>query len=156
MTVIRRLGPGDETILRVIGADDSDFDVGERGGARAPLSTEAARRYLSDASVVHWVAHETEKSSEVLGHLHCQLVRKHAGEESELLLYEIGVRAAARRKGVGRALMATMETWMRDNAIPGEAWVLADNPGATDFYVACGFSIAEDAPVYLTRKVVGT
>jgi ribosomal protein S18 acetylase RimI-like enzyme len=149
MLTVRRLGPGDEPILVTFAEEDADFDLSERGDAKRPLGQEAARGYLSDPSVLHWIA---EERNTVLGHLHCQLVRRASGEELELLLYEIGVRTAARRRGVGTALVDTMLEWMASNDVP-EAWVLADNPGATEFYAACGFQIAADAPVYLTRRL---
>jgi GNAT superfamily N-acetyltransferase len=54
------------------------------------------------------------------------------------LLYSIGVRASHRRRGVGRALVEEMLRWMRAEGVR-EVWVLADNPGAEEFYAACGF-----------------
>jgi GNAT superfamily N-acetyltransferase len=66
----------------------------------------------------------------------------------ELLLYEIGVRSAWRHRGVGRRLMSTMTDWMRAEGIV-TAWVFADNPGAEQFYAACGFGPGEGPAVYL-------
>ncbi len=79
------------------------------------------------------------------------MIRKRAGEACELLLYEIGVRSAHRRKNVGRALLDAMYAWMRDHQI-GESWVLADNPGAVAFYRACGFAIEEEVPTYMVAE----
>ena len=155
MTTIRRLGPSDEPLLRALALEDADFDIEGRGGDRAPVSPEDGRGFLSDPAVMFWVAEEPARggaSREIVGFLHCQLVRKRAGEASELLLYEIGVRARARRRGVGGTLLEAMRAYMGAHGI-AEVWVLADNPGATAFYTASGFEAAEAQPVYLTRRL---
>jgi GNAT superfamily N-acetyltransferase len=146
---IRRLGPGDEPILVLLARDDADFDLAEREAARPPLDDAAARAYLADANLLHLVA---ERDGVVVGHLYAHLLRKFAGDPAELILYEIGVRSAHRRTGVGRALVQTMEAWMHDNHIR-EWWVLADNPDAVEFYRACGFAISQPPPVYMLRSV---
>jgi hypothetical protein len=47
-----------------------------------------------------------------------------------------------------------MLAWARAARIE-EVWVLADNPGAEGFYVACGFGPGdEEQAVYLQRRVV--
>lgn len=143
---IRRLGPGDEAILTGLALDDSDFDLADRAHPHAPLAVDDARAYLADPHVLHWIAYDEH---EVVGHLYCLVVPRRHGDARELLLYEIGVRSAHRRRGVGRALVATMDAWMRDAGVR-EVWVLADNPGATAFYRACGFTIGAP-PVYLVR-----
>jgi ribosomal protein S18 acetylase RimI-like enzyme len=143
---IRRLGPGDEPILELLARDEEDFDLDDRGEPTRPLAPDDARAYLADANVLHWIA---ERDGVIAGHLYCHVLRKRAGDARELVLYEIGVRAALRRHGVGRALVDAMFAWMREHAIR-EAWVLADNAGAVEFYRACGFAVGEPAPVYLT------
>jgi GNAT superfamily N-acetyltransferase len=143
---IRRLGPGDEPILNTLALEDQDFDLDDRGAPRTLLSAADARDYLVDPHVVHWVA---ESAGAVLGHLYGHLLRKRAGDPAEMILYEIGVRGAHRRHGVGRALVETVHAWMAAQGIR-ESWVLADNPGAVQFYKACGFATAEQ-PTYLTR-----
>jgi GNAT superfamily N-acetyltransferase len=144
---VRRLGRGDESILALLAADDADFDIDGRGEAAPPASPADAEAYLTDPSILHWVAQDGEQT---LGFLHCQMIRKDGGSAREVLLYEMGVRAHARRHGVGRALVAAMSTWMKQEGIT-EVWVLADNPGATAFYEACGFEVEAHVPVYLTR-----
>ncbi len=146
--LIRRLGPGDEAILELLATDDADFDLTERGAPLTPLDPAAARRYLENPAVLHWVAAEGD---EVIGDLQCVLLPLRAGEGQELLLYEIGVRSSWRRRGVGRALLAHMESWMRANGV-SEVWVCADNPAA-EFYRACGFVAADPQPVYMTRHL---
>jgi N-acetylglutamate synthase-like GNAT family acetyltransferase len=148
MITVRQLGRGDEPILRLLAVEDADFDIAGRGGTEPPIDAHAARQYLEDPSVIHWIA---EENGRVIGHLHCQIVRKYSGRAAELLLYEIGVRYAERRRGVGTRLLGAMEEWMAAHQVE-EVWVLADNPGAREFYVACGFAEARDAPIYLTKE----
>ena len=145
---VRRLGPGDQHILASLARDDEDFDLADRGGEREPLSPTDARAYLGDPRVLHWIASD-EDGCTILGHMYCLVVPKRAGDGREILLYEIGVREAHRRTGVGRALVQALDAWMHAHHVR-EAWVLADNPGAVEFYRACGFAVAEPAPVYLT------
>ena len=147
MLSVRRLGPEDVGVLGLLSREDEDFDLAGRGTPRTALSRETARAYLADPQLLHWLAEDGRK---VLGHLQCHLVRKRAGEPFEVLLYEIGVRTAHRRQGVGRALLGVLETWMGANEV-SECWVLADNSAAVAFYRACGFEIAAPAPTYLTR-----
>ena len=146
---VRRLGPGDEHVLDVLARDDADFDLDDRGAPRDVLDAGAARAFLDDANVLAWIAHAPHAPRAPIAFMYCHALRKRAGAPLEILLYEIGVRAAHRRAGVGRALLAALDTWMEQHGVR-EAWVLADNPGAADFYRACGFVDAEQ-PTYLTR-----
>jgi len=147
---IRRLGPGDERILELLAEQDADFDLAERGAPLRPLEAAAAARYLANPAVVYWVA--VDEDDVVVGVLGCVLVPLRAGDGQELLLYEIGVRSSARRRGVGRALIARMESWMQEHGV-AEVWVLADNPEAVEFYRACGFAPEDPQPVYMTRRL---
>jgi ribosomal protein S18 acetylase RimI-like enzyme len=149
MTVsIKRLGPGDEAILELLAREDADFDFEARGGELTPLKPGNAQRYLANPNVLHWVA---QHEGEVTGFLCCSLVFLRSEPAKELLLYEIGVRSAWRRQGVGRALLTHMENWMQNNGV-AEVWVCADNPTAVAFYRGCGFA-DQPQPVYLTREV---
>jgi GNAT superfamily N-acetyltransferase len=150
MTIhVRRLGPGDEHVLELLARDDDDFDLDDRGAPREPLTADQATAFLDDPAVLAWIAHARDEDRDPLGFMYCHVLRKRAGAPREVLLYEIGVRAAHRRAGVGRALLDALDAWMRQHDV-GEAWVLADNPGADAFYRACGFTAAEQ-PTYLTR-----
>jgi len=146
---VRRLGPGDEGVLDVLARDDADFDVEGHGQARASLDRDAARTYLADAAVLHWVA---EERGAVLGAMSAYVLRKRAGDPAEVLLYEIGVRSAHRRRGIGRALIAELDRWMRAHDVR-EVWVLAGNAAAMAFYRACGFEIPRTTAVYLQRRL---
>ena len=101
--------------------------------------------------MLHWVA---EEEGAVVGHLLCYVERRRRGDERQLLLYEIGVRSDRRRRGIGRALLAAMDEWMRGEGVP-EVWVLADHEGAEAFYAACGFVRSADQPVAMERRSPG-
>jgi GNAT superfamily N-acetyltransferase len=150
MTIsIRRLGPGDEPVLELLATDEPDFDLDGRASPLEPLAPDKARRYLENPAVLHWVAVD---DGEIVGDLLCLLLPLRAGEGQELLLYEIGVRSARRKQGIGRALLAHMEGWMRSHGV-GLIWVVADNQAAVEFYAACGFGVDEPESVYMSRRL---
>ena len=133
---IRRLGQGDEHVLRLLAAESPDFDLAGRSEPEPPLEPSVAAAYLSSAWVLHWVA---EQDGRVVGELLCHVLPLPYRGGTELLLYSIGVREGHRRRGVGRALVDEMRRWAVEQQID-EIWVLADNPGAEAFYAACGFA----------------
>jgi ribosomal protein S18 acetylase RimI-like enzyme len=145
---IRQLCPGDESVLEMLATSDPDFDLDGRGSSLLPLEPDAARGFLSNPAVQFWTALDGD---EVVGFLYCIVLPLRSGEGRELLLYEIGVRKSARRRGAGRALLDSMERWMMDNDV-GEVWVCADNPAAVQFYRGFGFEAPGDQPVYMTRR----
>jgi GNAT superfamily N-acetyltransferase len=132
---IRRLGPGDEPVLALLAREAPESDIAGRIAPEEPLPPGEAAAYLADPAVLHWVA---EEDGRIVGELLCHLLRLPSRDGLELLLYSIGVRASHRRRGVGRALVEEMLRWMRAEGVR-EVWVLADNPGAEEFYAACGF-----------------
>ena len=135
MISVRLLGPGDEAVLALLNAEDADFDLEGRGGPGRPLAAADTVAYLADPAVRHWVA---EEDGRVIGFNLCYVLRRRNDAAREVLLFEIGVRRDARRRGAGRAMIDAMRGFMEREAIE-EAWVLADNPGAIAFYAACGF-----------------
>ena len=143
--VVRRLGPLDESVLTVLARDDADFDMGDARGPRPPLGGEAARSHLANPHVLHWAAWA---GAEVVGFVFCLVLPMRKEPARELLLYEIGVREAWRRRGVGRQLIAAMTDWMRTERIE-TAWVLAGHEGAERFYEACGFQQGTEPAAYL-------
>ena len=150
MTVsIKRLGPGDEATLESLAREDADFDLEGRSSGLTPLKPGQAQRYLASPHVLHWVA---QHEAVITGFLSCSLVLLRSDPGKELLLYEVGVRSAFRRQGVGRALLTHMESWMQSNDV-GVVWVCADNAVAVEFYRGCGFQLEAQQPVYLTREV---
>ena len=131
---IRRLGPGDEAVLEAIAREAADFDLAGRSGPDEPLDLSSAAGYLADPGVLHWVA---EEGGAVLGEVLCHVLRLPHRPGRELLLYSIGVRTSARRRGIGRALLDEVRRQAAASGV-AEVWLLADNPGAEAFYVACG------------------
>jgi ribosomal protein S18 acetylase RimI-like enzyme len=145
---IRRLTPTDAAVVTRLAEEEADFDLEDRGEPLEPLSEDELRAYLADPNVLHWVA---EEAGQVTGHMLCHQLRMRAGTAAELVLYEIGVRKDARRRGVGRALVDTALGWMKQRKMKA-IWVLADNPDAIEFYRACGFSDDNGMAVYMLRE----
>ncbi len=148
MAAIRRLGPDDEDVLANLARDEAEFELEGRGRPREPVRGADAAAYLADEGVLHWVA---EEGGSVVGHLLCYLERRRAGDALQVLVYEIGVRRAHRREGIGRALVAELERWMAAAGVRS-AWVLADGE-APAFYAACGFTRDDPQPVQMSRHV---
>ncbi|MFP4440644.1 MAG: GNAT family N-acetyltransferase [Chloroflexaceae bacterium] len=146
---VRRLSPGDETILAQLAAADADFDLAGRGTAQDITTPDEAQRYLANPAVLCWAAFE---DATLVGSLDCFLLPMATGDGAQVLLYDIGVHTRWRRRGVGRALIAAMEHWMQAHNV-WEVWVLADNSEAVQFYRACGFVPEAEQPVYLTRSL---
>ena len=105
---IRRLGPGDEGLLESLAGEADDFDLPGASAPEPPLPPDEATAYLTDPSVLHWVA---EEEGILVGELLCHVLRLPSGTGRELLLYAIGVRSAHRRRGVGTALVGEMLRW---------------------------------------------
>src|SRR5262245_37623815 len=126
----------------MLAAEDGDFDIDGRDEPTEAPHRERTKVYLANPDVLFWISTDGDV---VTGFLQCLVLPIRSGRGRELLLYEVGVRKAYRRRGVGRALLQHMETWMRDNEID-EMWVVADNPGAERFYKACGYE--RTAPEY--------
>ena len=155
MTDIHRLAAGDEAVLRLLAERDPEFDIRERNGAppapQEPLTDEQARTYLADPTVLFWIA---ENGPDVVGFLSCNVMPYRAQPARELMLYEIGVHRDHRRRGIGRRLVAEMTAWMDEHAVP-EVWLGADNPGAEQFYLACGFEVDDPATYMILRRPNG-
>jgi GNAT superfamily N-acetyltransferase len=146
---LRLLEPGDEGMLRLLADEEADFGLDEPSGLSRALADADAEAYLRDPGVLHWVA---EEDGLVLGHLLAYVERRRANPPRQLLLYDIGVREASRRRGVGTALVDAMREWMRAKRVE-EAWVPADSPEAEAFYAACGFVRDEEQPVQMTLRL---
>jgi ribosomal protein S18 acetylase RimI-like enzyme len=150
MTVsIKRLGAGDEAILEFLALHDAEFDLEDRGTPQQPLELEKAKRFLENPDVLLWAAFD---DAAVIGFLQCNMIHLRSNQAHELLLYEIGVHRALRRRGIGRALLNQMETWMRENSVD-VVWVLADNQEAVEFYRSSNFEIEDPQPRYMLREL---
>lgn len=149
---IRRLTQDDVPVLVLLAAEDGDFDIESRDEPIEAPHPERARAYLANPNVLFWISTD---ESVITGFLQCLVLPIRTGCGFEVLVYEIGVRKRYQRRGIGRALMKHMESWMRENAID-EMWVVADNPGAERFYAALGYAGTEAGyypPVYMAREL---
>ena len=145
---IRKLQFGDEQVLQVLAIQNPDFDVEGRGKPLEPLSDTDARAFLKNDDVLYWVAFE---DSDPVGFLYCISVPLRASPGRELLLYEIGTRKDRRNQGVGTSLTMVMRKWMEVNKVK-EVWVIADTPGAVNFYISCGFDVSDEASMYMVME----
>jgi predicted N-acetyltransferase YhbS len=133
-------------VLALLAREEAAFDVEGRGTPRPAVAGGAAETYLTHPDVLHWVA---EEDGTVVGHLLCYVQHRRAGEERQLLLYDIGVREAYRRRGIGRTLIAELDRWLRENGVR-DVWVVADKT-AVGFYAASGF-IPDESSVVMSRR----
>lgn len=80
----------------------------------------------------------------------------HPDKETEMLLYELGVDEGWRGQGIGRALVAALETIARDRGLRG-MWVLTEpgNVPALATYRSVGAEVADDAVVLEWRFADG-
>lgn len=99
---VRRLGADDgaalDALLTVLG---EAFDEVETYGAERPGAA-YRRRLLADDSFIALVA---TRHGEVVGGLAAYELRKFERERSEIYLYDLGVAASHRRRGVATALI---------------------------------------------------
>ena len=105
---IRRLGPGDEDVVRQHATRPPHFEL------------------LEDERTILLVAFEEgEPIGFALAH---HLPRRH-DPPAKLLVYEVDVDEAHRRRGVGKALLAKLRDVARERGIP-QGWVLTDDDNA--------------------------
>lgn len=116
---------------------------------RRPAGDEIANAYISDALTdcadCHGRIFVAEEKGEIAGYA-TVLAKVHSGslDDGDLeyaYLADLVVRAGYRGRGIGRELIATAETYARDE---GANWlrvcVLAENKGARRLYDTSGFS----------------
>jgi GNAT superfamily N-acetyltransferase len=102
---IRRLGPGDEDVVRMLATRPPHFEL------------------LEDERTIFLVAFEDgEPIGFVLAH---HLPRRH-DPSAKLLVYEVDVAEAHRRRGVGKALLAELARIAKERGIR-RGWVLTDD-----------------------------
>lgn len=82
---MRSLKSGDDGVLAVLATDAADFELFDNGDPLPALDGQQSARYLSDSSVVHWVAFDDE---EILGSLVTIALPLPISPGVKLLLYE--------------------------------------------------------------------
>jgi ribosomal protein S18 acetylase RimI-like enzyme len=115
---IRRLGPGDEEVVRKLATRPPHFEL------------------LEDDRTIFLAAFEDgEPIGFVLAH---HLPRRH-DPPAKLLVYEVDVAEAHRQRGVGKALLDELAGIARERGIP-QGWVLTDddNDAAMALYRSAG------------------
>jgi aminoglycoside 3-N-acetyltransferase I len=122
---VRRLGPGDEDAVHAARALFDD-----------PPKEQAARRFLAEPT--HHLLVAYDQAATPLGFV-SGVELTHPDKGTEMFLYELGVDAAARRKGVGRTLVQALAAPARAQGCY-DMWVLADadDEGAQATYRRAG------------------
>jgi ribosomal protein S18 acetylase RimI-like enzyme len=117
-TTTRRLGPGDEDVV-------------------ARLADEAPRHgVLADPSVIMLAAFSGD---EPVGMVLAYELRRRHGEETMLLVYELGVDEPFQRRGIATQLMQELARIARERGI-GEGFLIAEpgNDAANALYASLG------------------
>ena len=109
------------------------------------FSREKLATLLQDANSTVAVA---ESNGEIVGHVYGIILHRPENEfkkaEKYMYIQQIGVRKDARRQGVGRALIAFIESKALASAVTGlqlDYW--AFNTRAQTFFESCGFSASQ-------------
>lgn len=108
---IERLGPGDE--WRVLAAAEL-FDE--------PPTEAYTRRFLSEPTHHLIVAYEDDEPAGFVSGIEVA----HPDKPVEMLLYELGVREASQRRGIGAALVVALRELAVERGCAG-MWVLTDD-----------------------------
>jgi ribosomal protein S18 acetylase RimI-like enzyme len=138
--VVRRVGPGEEAILRALAVEGDRYAEDGADETESPLPADDAATFLADDRTHLYVAVDPDApEAPPLGFVVAnELLHRHSFARM-LIVYEIGVDRAHRRRGVGRALLDTIADVARDRGIP-EGFVLtnASNAPAMALYAAAG------------------
>jgi ribosomal protein S18 acetylase RimI-like enzyme len=120
---VRRLGPGDERVV-------------ERLADQAPPPRTA--ELLADERTIFLAAFEDEEDEPTGFVLAYELLRRH-GDPSRLFVYEVGVAAEARRRGVATELLLELARIARERGIRS-GFVLTNeaNEAAMELYRSLG------------------
>jgi ribosomal protein S18 acetylase RimI-like enzyme len=139
---VRRLGPGDEAVL----AELAERDKGGSAGAG-----ELAGMLARDDRVV--VA--AFESGRAVGWAYGYVLERPDADPPMLLLYEIGVDEAFRRRGAAAGLVGALRAFARERGL-SKMWVLTDaaNEAAMALYASTGgVRLREDDVLFTYRPV---
>jgi aminoglycoside 3-N-acetyltransferase I len=135
---VRRLGANDADLLARLSRDSGQFEAGAEPlvADHRPLDDGDARAFLKAQDTHVLVALEGDEPVGFL--LAYELLRRH-GQAKMLLIYELGVREARRREGVGRRLFEELAELARERGIR-RAFALTNtwNGVAVSFYRSLG------------------
>jgi len=143
---VTRIRPGDWALLRDLrlrGLQDSPDAFGQRHD-EAVRQSDAEWRSNAQASAAGtrrtWFIARSPFADEPIG-----LVQGRRRPPDDCLLFSMWVAPAARRSGVGGALVDAIERWSADwGARRVVLWVLAANEPAMRFYERIGFRLLEE------------
>jgi GNAT superfamily N-acetyltransferase len=139
--IIREARPSDlDTLVELLGllfSLESDFEVDgerQRAGLEMMLANGQGRLVLvAECSV--------GDTARVMGMATAQIVISTAQGGPALLVEDVVIRPEGRGKGLGRALLARIESWgLRLGASRLQLLADKNNTGSHDFYKACGFA----------------
>ena len=142
----RRLGLGDEEVLRALSAQAGRFESDGESRYQALSGADAAAFLRDDANQLD-VAFDGDRPVGML--LAYELARRH-GPARMLLVYELGVDVDYRRRGIGRQLMQRAATRARERGI-SNGFLITDerNTAALALYKSLGAVRNEDDEVVL-------
>jgi ribosomal protein S18 acetylase RimI-like enzyme len=134
---VRRLGPGDEEIVRQLSLATARFDEpGAPTRERKPHTTESAREFLAVETNFQLVAFADGEPVGLL--LAYELIRRH-GDGKMMFIYEIGVRDDHRRIGIGGALIEALRRICRERCVSRAFLTTSEtNEPAIAFYLSMG------------------
>jgi GNAT superfamily N-acetyltransferase len=138
---VRRLEPGDGSVLRRLAHDAGAFEAGGSAGgskARAPvaLDSQATRRLLAEPNLHLLVAFDGD---EPVGFLVAHELLRPFGDPVRLFVREVRVRAERRREGIGRRLLEALLAIGRERGANGAFAIAATgDPDALAFYRSIG------------------
>lgn len=134
---VRRLGAGDEEVVRRLSIEDGFFEQdGVEPVDRRPHTVESAREFLAVETNYQLAAFaDGDPVGQLIAY---ELIRRH-GDGRMMLIYEIGVRHDHRREGVGRSLFELLRELCRERGI-GRSFLMTNesNLVAMAFYESIG------------------
>jgi aminoglycoside 3-N-acetyltransferase I len=132
----RWLAPGDEEVVRELSVRSAELGDGAAEPRYSPLDSGAAAAFLVHEQNHVLVAFDGKRPVGML--LAYELERRH-GDPRMLFIYELGVDAGYRRRGIARELLRRARALARERGI-NEGFVLTEesNEAAMALYASAG------------------